>query len=349
MQIQCPNCAKKMEIPDDLRGKNVFCTSCGNRVQAAGLRTAPAASPEAVGQGATKKCPFCAETILKVARRCKYCKQDLPEGVDAESVRDRLRMKDRKASDQGLAGASALKPAPKFGKLRTVTIVMAVITGLFLLMAVAGGVLPFNHSDDGEVLLGLGITFTILFGIILLVFLIADLSVPAADKRTTPLLGLKAFLGSLRIGRFGYSYFCLLDGDKDGLTRTRQPIDPVKVFGGDFTFSDLAGFKQYWKGICRPSGGQNRRMVVSALRQEKILGDYALVSARVRIESYPSAIVWTVILSVLLALILILAMTKRQEVTVTKLLRRVGGQWYVVNGELSSVEDNAWEVAASLR
>jgi len=45
---------------------------------------------------------------------------------------------------------------------------------------------------------------------------------------------------------------------------------------------------------------------------------------------------------------LVFAMTKREEITVTKLMRKVGDQWYVVNGELSSVEDNAWEAAASL-
>lgn len=89
-------------------------------------------------------------------------------------------------------------------------------------------------------------------------------------------------------------------------------------------------------------------MVVTNVREEKVGSNYALVSARVRIESYPSAVLWTVILSVLLTLILVYAMTKRQEFTVTKLMRQVGGQWYVVNGELSSAEDNAWEVAASL-
>ncbi len=348
MQVHCPNCSKPFEVPDNLAGKSIFCTSCGSRIQAAGSKTTVAALSASAGQEAVKKCPYCAETILKAARKCRFCKQDLPEGADSESIRERFKMKERKISEQRVAGGPPPIPRSISGRFRTVTKVLAGITGLFLLLALAGGILPFNRSDDREAMLGLGITFTFLFGIILLVVFVIDLSVPSADKRTSPGLGLKTFLGALRMGRYGLAYACLLDGDKDSLERARQPIELVKVWGGNFVFSDLAGFKQYWKGLCHAGGGQNRRLVVTNVREEKVGSNYALVSAKVRIESYPSAVLWTIILSVLLALILVLAMTKRQEITVTKLMRQVGGQWYVVNGELSSVEDNAWEVAASL-
>jgi len=390
MQVQCPNCSKQMEVPGDLLGKNIFCTSCGSRIQAVGLKSAapvPPPSP-ATGEGPTKKCPYCAETILKAARKCRYCKQDLPDGVDSEAVRDRLRMKDKKAADQNLAAASLSQPAPKFGRFRTLTKVMAGLCALFLVLGVASIIIvshiekeekeanlrnqqtvdlsqlmtertnaaPYrvlsqpnsliNHKEDWLTVAVLSFMMLLIFGLILLVVFIVDLSVPASDKRTTPALGLKAFLSALRLGRYGYGYYCLLDGDKDGLTRSRQAIEPVKVYGGDFGFSGLEGFKQYWKGICRPGEGQSRRMVVTNVRTEKSAGDYAQVSGRVRIESYPSAVVWTVLISPLLAIILVLAMTKRQELTLTKLMRKVGSQWFVVNGELSSVEDNAWEAVA---
>jgi len=386
MQVQCPNCSTRMQVPDNLSGKNIFCTSCGSRIQAAGFAGAAAAPSSAAGQEAVKKCPYCAETILKVARRCKYCKQDLPEGVDAESARDRLRMKARRAVDQGVAGASPERPGQKFGKFRTVTKVMAGLCGLFLAFGVLAIILinhieknnlhgeqtislerflaeetdaapgnghyqtetSISHENDWKAVAGLSFMMLFIFGLILLVVFIGDLTVPSFYRRTNPELGFKTFMGGLRFGRFGLAYACLLDGDKDDLVRVRRPIDKVKVFGGDFRFSDLAGFKQYWKGICRPGNGQNRRVMVSNVRWEKTAGNYALVSARVRIESYPSAVVWTVIISLLLGLILVYAMTKREEMTVTKLMRKVGDQWYVVNGELSSVEDNAREVAAWL-
>jgi len=352
MQLQCPNCSNQIEVPDDFRSKNFFCTTCGSRIQAAGLKTAASAPPTAAGEGPTKKCPYCAETILKAARKCRYCKQDLPDGVDSEFVRDRLRMKDKKAADQGLAAASQSLPSPRFGRFRTVTKVMAGLCVLFLALGVLAIILinsseVSSREEDGWVALAVfSFILLFIFGVVLLVCFINDLNVPSFAKRTTPDLGFKTFLGGVRFGRFDMAYACLLDGDKDGLTRSRQAIEPVKVYGGDYDFSSMEGFKQYWKGICRPGEGQSRRMVVAQVRSEKSAGDYAQVSGRVRVESYPSAVVWTVLISPLLAIILVLAMTKRQELNVTKLMRRVGDQWFVVNGELSSLEDNAWEAVA---
>jgi hypothetical protein len=261
-------------------------------------------------------------------------------------------MKDKKAADQGLAAASLSQPAPKFGRFRTLTKVMAGLCTLFLALGVLAIILinsseVSSSEEEGWVALAV-FSFMLLFvfGLILLVAFINDLGVPSFHGRTAPDLGLKTFLAGLRFGRFDLAYACLLEGDKDRLTRSRQAIEPVKVYGGDFDFSGLEGFKQYWKGICRPGEGQSRRMVATNIRTEKSAGDYAQVSSRVRIESYPSALVWTVLISPLLAIILVLAMTKRQELTVIKLMRKVGNQWFVVNGELSSVEDNAWEAAA---
>jgi hypothetical protein len=386
MQVYCPSCAQRMDVPDNMMGKNIFCSSCGSRIQAAGLKTTDTAASAAGGGEETKKCPFCAETILKAARKCKYCKQDLPQGVDVESVRDRLRLKARRAADRALVGAPPRLPSSVGGKFRTVTKVMAGLCALFLTLGVLAIIVAnhidkadrqneqvvdlqqflagetdsatgdvsqqagtsISHKDDWIAVAVLSFVLLFIFGLILLVVFISDLSVPSFYRRTNPELGFKTFLGGLRFGRFGLAYACLLDGDKDDLVRVRRPIDKAKVCGGDFRFSDLAGFKQYWKGICRSGQGQNRRIVVSNVRWEKTVGNYALVSARVKIESYPSAVLWTIIVSVLLAIILVAVMTKREEMTVTKLMRKVGDQWYVVNGELGSVEDNALELAASL-
>jgi hypothetical protein len=386
MQVYCPSCAQRMDVPDNMMRKNIFCSSCGSRIQTARLKTTDTAASAAGGGEDTKKCPFCAETILKAARKCKYCKQDLPQGVDVESVRDRLRMKGRRAADQALLGTPPRIPRSVGGKFRTVTKVMAGLCALFLTLGVLAIIVvnhidkadrqseqaidlqqlfagetdstPGNvrqqertsvgHKDDWIAVAGLSFVLLFIFGLILLVVFIGDLTVPSFYRRTNPELGFKTFLGGLRFGRFGLAYACLLDGDKDDMVRVRRPIDKLKVCGGDFRFSDLAGFKQYWKGTCRSGQGQNRRIVVSNIRWEKTVGNYALVSALVRIESYPSAIIWTVLISVLLTIILVAVMTKREEMTVTKLMRKVGDQWYVVNGELGSVEDNALELAASL-
>lgn len=38
------------------------------------------------GQSETRQCPFCAETIMKEAKVCRYCNRDLPEELDESNI-----------------------------------------------------------------------------------------------------------------------------------------------------------------------------------------------------------------------------------------------------------------------
>ena len=38
------------------------------------------------GQSETRQCPFCAETIKKEAKVCRYCNRDLPEELDESNI-----------------------------------------------------------------------------------------------------------------------------------------------------------------------------------------------------------------------------------------------------------------------
>ena len=71
-------------------------------------------------------------------------------------------------------------------------------------------------------------------------------------------------------------------------------------------------------------------------------GDFAVVSADVKLSR--SSTTGFLLLGIIGALL----MGDKEKVSVSKLLRNVNGQWYVVNGELDSIEDGAMNVAVEL-
>jgi hypothetical protein len=321
---------------------------------APGAATAPAPSTPSAppqGQGSagaepTKQCPFCGETILKIARKCKHCKEDLDEGSDEENIRARLQAKLDKLPKTG--GVPEI-PWSVGGKIRIRTIVAVVIT----VLGIAVGALFIASGDrDLEPLSFAPFSVAFISLICMLVALINDVRTPSADARTTPDAGFKAFMHSVRIGRFKYAYACLLDGEKDGTKRKRKGFATLKLSPATFSFATYDGFKRYWKELVRPSAGQSRSMGFSSVAVEKQEGDWALVRAQATFKAYPSGLIILVIFGVpgiLLALILVAALTKRARLSVIKLMRRVGNQWYVVNGELDSPEDRAIGVAGELK
>jgi len=109
MQVQCPSCGKVLAAPDERAGQVVACPACGGQMQLPPVREAAAAGPAPGGTapaGAeTKACPYCGETVLKVAKKCKHCGSFLLGGgatlgrtAGKFSLRERMR---RKGSGDG--------------------------------------------------------------------------------------------------------------------------------------------------------------------------------------------------------------------------------------------------------
>ena len=90
MKVNCPHCNQSLEVPQEMLGHVADCPTCSKAIQlpakqpqkpaytparAPSSRAAlqappPSPKPEAPD---TQPCPFCGESILRIARKCKHC------------------------------------------------------------------------------------------------------------------------------------------------------------------------------------------------------------------------------------------------------------------------------------
>jgi hypothetical protein len=93
--MDCPACARKLRVPDELFGKAVKCPTCDHTFRATDPHSLAAPSPDPALFAATAGeepvvpcCPKCGEHIDKGFARCRFCGEQL---ADDEAGDDRLR------------------------------------------------------------------------------------------------------------------------------------------------------------------------------------------------------------------------------------------------------------------
>jgi len=148
--------------------------------------------------------------------------------------------------------------------------------------------------------------------------------------RRSPASGLRAFSRAMCNGDFEYAYQCLLPGNISSVPRTRPAISLVGLGSQRCSFDSLSGFAEYWEPVFKQQDISGNRVVVSDFGLNRQAEDVAQVTCRVKLvvagHDHASDSIDN-------------RETQRDSLSLTKLLRRVDGQWYVVNGELAGPED----------
>jgi DNA-directed RNA polymerase subunit M/transcription elongation factor TFIIS len=110
IEVNCPNCGKKLKAPDSAAGKRAKCPGCGSAVKVPeeqvydaeevaeeadeyGFMNADDSQFEAVAEPKRRPCPACGEMIVAGAAKCRFCGE-----VFDETLKRKERKKARQAA-----------------------------------------------------------------------------------------------------------------------------------------------------------------------------------------------------------------------------------------------------------
>jgi hypothetical protein len=232
-------------------------------------------------------------------------------------------------------------------RYRAVTVVTGVLGVLLTgtgLIALGPSVSEFHESGYARLLPTT--IFGLVVGIPMLYFFARELALdrfaPRADRRTSPEAGLRAFLGSLRVGNYSYAWDCLVLGERPADTGCKKG-----VAGSLLPAHRAQDLRRYWKKFLLHAPIIGRSVEMSGISTHREEDEFALTSCFLGvvikeardISITESSDPWF----------------KKLHITTTlgfgakKLMRRFDRRWLVVSAGLRGPEDDAKGLEEAVR
>jgi len=264
---------------------------------------------------APKQCPWCGEAYEGHPATCPHCEEDLAAEGAAEVAAEIARL----TREDEASGAFRHPPRHVFRRVRNATIAWTAATLVLIGTGLAAS--------------GVGAFFGWMFGVITLivaaVYWIGDLLLLSPEKLTSADRAFKTYLKCLRESRWEYARHLVVPRAREG-HRARPAMEEIKVLRADYDLSTADGLKGWWRGLLGPGNGVNRTAKLEKVRVAAQGPDLAVASCEIAITAYPSWILVTILLNIIILIIVYLATRKSRRLPVQMRLARVGGRWYMI-------------------
>jgi hypothetical protein len=325
-------CGKEYNFEDDAVGTTLKC-ECGQQ-----LHISKSVSPAMIAQSTTvasvpsnsshMTCRGCGGRIPAMSSSCQFCGAQVVAQLNKDesaSVLDQMRAQ----IDAHLNDADALEADARM-KGGTLTVKTMVLMAL----ALFGFVLCFTDA------IGFGVILILIFAIPVIVSWTNDRKCSRIQTAENAADALKYYLTAIRTGRYHKAFPCLAPPARkvESVNTIKFKAD-IPAHGGGYSIEDLGTFTEFWKSIFTGPSGQSRTVAVKKFRVLKQKGDLALVEAELDVTNYPSMLLLTIFLGVLVCALLILVIQKRESRRITKLLIKRDSLWFIADGSLEGTVD----------
>ena len=223
------------------------------------------------------------------------------------------------------------------GLLSATTIICAILFVGSVAMVVGG---TGMKGDDGVALIMFGVILGSIFGIAGLVSFSHDYSSSTIQSAATAHKAYQRFLVAVRSGRAHKAFAARAPTARKAGSVPTGTFEHIPPNTGRYEIRNAATLKKYWRSVFRGPSLQTRSVrIKSVLLSRETPNDVAVVHAELQFLNYPSLLILTILINLIVCAILIAVLQKKTPVSVRKVLIRRNERWYIAEGEFEGKVD----------
>jgi hypothetical protein len=143
----------------------------------------------------------------------------------------------------------------------------------------------------------------------------------------------RRYLGAIVHGHYQRAYSVLVPTARSTGRAAPVRFNKIPADMSEQAIVDKESFAAYWRSLCKGPSGSRRSLTVSKMRLAAASDEFAVIEAELSFNSYPTWLLFTLVLGVLPGLIVLVAAQTQEEKTIRKLIVRRGGRFFVAEGE----------------